>query len=51
MLKFNEHPLHFVAYAKIAERNPQFVAQTGMDEYGRGLCIWQVGDQYFICVA
>lgn len=51
MLKFNEHPLHFVAYSKITERNPQFIAQTGMDEYGRHLCIWQVDDQYFICVA
>ena len=51
MLKFNEHPLHFVAYSKIAGRNPQFIAQTGIDEYGRHLCICQVGDQYFIYVA
>lgn len=51
MLKFNGHPLHFVSYNKISEHNPKFVAQTGMDECGRNLCIWQVGDQYFICVA
>ena len=51
MLKFNGHPLHFVSYDKISERNPKFVAQTRIDEYGRCLCIWQVDDQYFICVA
>lgn len=51
MLNFNGHPLHFVSYDKISERNPKFVAQTGVNEYGNCLCIWQVGNQYFICVA
>ena len=50
MPKFNGL-LHFVSYDKISERNPKFITQTGLDEYGYYLCIWQVDNQYFICVA
>ena len=52
MTQFNGKPLHFVKYASIENKNPQFVAQTTMLDFGRYLAIWYVesDDKYYMCI-
>lgn len=51
MLTYNGESLKFTSYSKIENEDPKWIAQTRMDEFGRTLQIWLVGEQYYVTIA
>lgn len=49
-LLFDGKPVTFVSYSEIRDKKPQFIGQSNLDEFGRHLCFWRVGDQQFVCI-
>lgn len=50
MLTYNGKQLKFTSYSKIEDKNPKWVAQSCMDEFGRSLQIWEVEGEYFVTI-
>ena len=48
MLTYNGKQLKFTSYSKIEDKNPKWLAQSCMDEFGRSLQIFEVDGEYYI---
>ena len=49
-MQYRGKPLKFCSYCTIEDKNPIWIAQTRADEYGCTLQIWQVDENYYICI-
>lgn len=49
-IQYRGKPLKFCSYCTIEDKNPIWIAQTRADEYGCTLQIWQVDENYYICI-
>lgn len=52
MLQYNKLPLYLAKFQEIANKNPEFVAQSCMLDCGHNLTIWFVGQEskYYCCI-